>query len=431
MPSYTITDGQNETIDALYPPRSQFDYGNIDVFASGTATMIFTGRGQASTNINLAPGAHLTGTITNTADGTLYINGNASTLFIAAGTSEVTLADSSFNAPIDGTGTFHSSAHFMAVNGPVGSGVTFASDGSNVLSLSHTDTFAGTVLLGNTTGLLLSGLDRPTDYDYANGLLTLYGGGNDHQLAAFRLIDTTPDSPLHFYTNSNAAGGTIRVEGGGPSNGDVELAHHVASQPPVVTNPPPSAPPIVAVHDNTVGADIPDTSSAYSGPVAGITSQFINATPNSLNITAQAGNLFIKTGAGNDAVALHGGTNVVDAGTGSNFLTAAGGFDTFFLDARNIPASSSAAGPVPGAIWDTIQDFGHGDAATLWGIGPGTALVWQKNQGAVGHTGLTLHANLANGSEASLTLAGIDSKAGLSLSYGSSGGSSYLYVKAA
>lgn len=213
------------------------------------------------------------------------------------------------------------------------------------------------------------------------------------------------------------------------------LAADTATLPttPVVTNPPttqPATPQHVVVHDTTTGADLPDTSAAYAGPVAGITSQFIDITPDNLNVTAKADNLFIATGAGNDAVALHGGTNVVDAGTGSNFLTSGGGFDTFFLDARNIPAVSSAAGPVPGAVWDTIQSFGHGDAATIFGIGPGTALDWQANQGAVGHTGLTLHANSLNGSEASLTLAGIDSKAGLSLSYGTTGGASYLYIKA-
>ena len=193
----------------------------------------------------------------------------------------------------------------------------------------------------------------------------------------------------------------------------------------------PPAPQNVAVHDNTTGTDLPDTSSAYTGPVSGISSQFMDITPDNLNVTAKANNLFVATGAGNDAIALHGGTNVVDAGSGSNFLTGAAGFDTFFLDARNIPAQTSAAGPVPGAIWDTLEQFGAGgDAATLWGVGRAAALSWQTNQGAVGHTGLTLHANKANGTEASITFAGIDSRAGLSLSYGNSGGVDYLYVKA-
>ena len=215
------------------------------------------------------------------------------------------------------------------------------------------------------------------------------------------------------------------------------LAADAATQPatPVVTNPPTTQPGILrqgyaTIYDTTTQAYIADSySHPYTGPVAGLQYDCEPITPDSLNITARENSMFIKTGSGNDAVALLGGTNVVDAGTGSNFLTAGGGFDTFFLDARNIPTAASAAGPVPGAIWDTIQGIVSGDAATIWGVTPGTALDWQKNQGAVGHTGLTLHANMPNGAEASLTLAGIDNKGSLSLSYGSSGGSSYLYVK--
>lgn len=205
------------------------------------------------------------------------------------------------------------------------------------------------------------------------------------------------------------------------------------AQPPVVMPPPLAAPQYVAIHDTTTGADLHDTfSSAYTGPVSGISIQTIAITPDSLNITALADNAFIKSGTGNDAIAVHGGTNVVDAGAGSNFLTGGSGFDTFFLDSRNIPAAASAAGPVPGAIWDTIEQFGSGgDAVTLFGIGPGAALNWQRDGGAVGHTGITLHANKANGSEASLTFAGIDSKSALSLSYGQTGGVNYLYIKAA
>ncbi len=263
----------------------------------------------------------------------------------------------------------------------------------------------------------LDSLASATDYNYSNGVLTIYGGADDAVLDTVRLNHSSSNFSI------TRDGSTVNIDDSGRPSAPTgtALAQHVT---------PPPAPQNVAVHDNTTGADLPDTSSAYTGPVSGITSQYIDITPDNLSIAAKADNLFIHTGSGDDAVALHGGTNVVDAGPGSNFLTSGGGFDTFFLDARNIPAASSAAGPVPGAIWDTVQGFGHGDAVTLFGIGPGTALAWQKNEGAVGHTGLTLHANLANGSEASLTLAGIDSKASVALSYGSTGGASYLYVKA-
>lgn len=192
--------------------------------------------------------------------------------------------------------------------------------------------------------------------------------------------------------------------------------------------------PAVAIYDTTSKTNVPDTfTQAYTGPVAGVALQTIDITPHSLNIAAQADSLFIKTGTGNDAIALHGGTNVVDAGGGSNFLTASNsGQDTFFLDTRGTPKLPTAAGPVPGAIWDTIQGFTHGDAVTFWGINSYDHLEWQRNEGAVGHTGITLHTLGANsGSEASLTFAGMKDTAGLTLSYGNSGGANYLYVKAA
>lgn len=275
-----------------------------------------------------------------------------------------------------------------------------------------------------------------TDWYYDGAQVHLDGRGG--QVGLISLVDQSPAGiGQHLQLASLGSDLYLTESGQGEPSGATliragSVADPIGEPQPPVTQPEPQQPPpqIIAVHDNTTGADLPDTSSAYTGPVAGVASQYINVTPDNLNIMAKADSLFIKTDGGNDAVALHGGTNVVDAGTGSNFLTAAGGFDTFFLDCRNIAATQSAAGPVPGAIWDTIQSLGSGDAATLWGIGPGTALAWQKNQGAVGHTGLTLHANLPNGSEASLTLAGIDNKAAVSLSYGSTGGSSYLYVKA-
>ena len=268
-----------------------------------------------------------------------------------------------------------------------------------------------------------------TDFSY-NGS-TLYIDGRGGVLEAIPFSDQSPASQ-GTHLQLAQLGDTFYVTEGSlhqPAGAMLVQGSAAAPTGPDPMTPPPPAPQNVAAHDTTTNTDLPDTSSAYTGPVAGISSQFIAITPDSLNIVAKADNMFIKTNGGNDAVALHGGTNVVDAGGGSNFLTSGSGFDTFFLDARNIPAAASAAGPVPGAIWDTIQNFGHGDAATFWGVGPGTALVWQKNEGAVGHTGLTLHANLLNGSTASLTLAGIDNKAGLSLSYGQSGGSNYLYVK--
>ncbi len=192
--------------------------------------------------------------------------------------------------------------------------------------------------------------------------------------------------------------------------------------------------PAVSILDTTTGAAVPDTfSTAYTGPVAGIAKQMIDISTDSLNITANAPSMFIKTGAGNDAVVLKGGTNVVDAGGGSNFLTASGGgADTFFLDGRNIPQAASAAGPVPGALWDTIEGFVKGDAVTIWGLDSSSSSghLWQANEGAAGHKGITLHTLEPSGAMVSLTLVGLPDSSHLGQSFGSVNGNSYMYIKA-
>jgi len=204
--------------------------------------------------------------------------------------------------------------------------------------------------------------------------------------------------------------------------------------PPTVTPPvspplpaPVAAPP-VSIADGKTGQVIADTlSKAYTGPVAGLATEFIDITPQNLNVTANTPGLFIHTGGGDDAVALNSGTNVVDGGAGSNFLTAGTGFDTFFVDARKVAAD----------VWSTISKFHGGDAATVWGISPSTAMQWVDGAGAPGFTGLPLHAASAGGPTASLTLAGFsraDMASGtISTSFGhdAASGSDYLYVHGA
>ncbi len=268
-----------------------------------------------------------------------------------------------------------------------------------------------------------------TNWTYINGTLTFNTATGI--AAQFQFLDESPEAATGSHIEvSEVPGnrGLFLTEGKHfEPSGALQIPGTINSLPPGITREG-----YATIYDTTTQAYIGDHySHPYMGPVAGLQYDCEPITPDSLNITARANGMFIKTGSGNDAIALQGGTNVVDAGGGSNFLTGASGFDTFFLDARNIPQASSAAGPVPGAIWDTIGSFGQGDAATLWGIGPGTALAWQKNEGAVGHTGLTLHANMPNGSEASLTLAGVADTLHLSLSYGQANGANYLYVKAA
>lgn len=184
--------------------------------------------------------------------------------------------------------------------------------------------------------------------------------------------------------------------------------------------------PAVAVYDTTTGKSVADTfSQPYTGPVPGLQTQFVDITPDSLNIAASAPNMFIHTGSGNDAVRLLGGTNVVDGGSGSNFMVGGIGTDTFFVDARGVTANT----------WSTVSGFHSGDAATLWGISPTSfAISWADSAGAVGAKGLTLFAGTAGHPNTALTFAGLtqaDLASGrVTASFGHNGGGDYLLVRA-
>ncbi len=154
----------------------------------------------------------------------------------------------------------------------------------------------------------------------------------------------------------------------------------------------------IAAYNVTTSQDIGVVGAAYTGPVADIEQEYILITPDNVNVSAATGNWFIHSGAGDDAIAVSSGTNVLDGGTGSNFLTGGSGADTFFVDARNAAAET----------WNTIVDFQAGDTATIWGATPDVVMfTFTENQGAVGYTGLTLHATSANMPTASMTFAGL------------------------
>ena len=173
------------------------------------------------------------------------------------------------------------------------------------------------------------------------------------------------------------------------------------------------------------------TGQAYSGPVSGLTSEFITTTTDSLNVSVSTPGWFIHTGSGNDAIAVSSGTNVLDGSTGSNFLTGGTGNDTFFIDDRG-PTSD---------IWGTCNNFHSGDGATVWGVTPSDfTLSWVNGQGAGGYTGLTLHATAPGVPTASLTLVGYSSadltNGKLTVSFGATAttdgvpGSSYMHIQA-
>jgi phospholipase/lecithinase/hemolysin len=184
-----------------------------------------------------------------------------------------------------------------------------------------------------------------------------------------------------------------------------------------------SGTPVLAVEDTTTDQPVTASGTPYTGPVGGLEQQYINITTDSLNITAATPNWFVHSGGGEDAIAVASGTNVLDGGTGSNFLTGGSGTDTFFVDDRGPTAD----------IWSTVNGFHAGDAATIWGVTPQDfTLSWVDGQGATGYSGLTLHATASGQPTASLTLAGYTSgdlsDGRLAVSFGTVGGSAYMYV---
>jgi V8-like Glu-specific endopeptidase len=183
----------------------------------------------------------------------------------------------------------------------------------------------------------------------------------------------------------------------------------------------------LAVVDTSDGQRLPLAPVAYSGPVNGLQSQYINITSDSLAVTATSPGWFIHSGGGTDAITASSGINVLDGGTGSNFLTGGTGADTFFVDDRGTTAD----------LWDTINNFHAGDAATVWGVTQaGFNLTWADNQGASGFLGLTLHASAAGTANVALTLAGFTQadlgNGRLSVSFGTdaASGSPYMYLTA-
>jgi hypothetical protein len=194
---------------------------------------------------------------------------------------------------------------------------------------------------------------------------------------------------------------------------------------PAPVPPPAPAPPSLAVLDTTTGQAASPVYQPYTGPVAGLQSQYINITSDNLNVSVSTPNWFLHSGSGEDAIAANSGTNVLDGGTGSNFLTGGIGTDTFFVDDRAATAD----------IWSTVVGFLAGDAATIWGVTPQDfSLTWADGQGAIGNTGLTLHATAPGRPTASLTLAAYSSAdlsdGRLGVSFGNVDGNAYMYVHA-
>jgi Ca2+-binding RTX toxin-like protein len=163
----------------------------------------------------------------------------------------------------------------------------------------------------------------------------------------------------------------------------------------------------------------------YTGPGDGLQWQFIDLSPDNLDIAAITPNSFIFSGLGNDAINVSqaGGNNILDASGGSNFLVGGSGNDTFFLNHLNPTAP----------IWSTLVNFHAGDAATIWGVTPANfSIAWVAGEGAPAYSGLTMHVTAAGKPAEYLTLAGMIpadlSNGHLAVQFGTVNGTNYMEI---
>ena len=247
--------------------------------------------------------------------------------------------------------------------------------------------------------------------------------------AAFGLTNVT--TPVYTGDNGNFNSGALAVSGVAAQDQylffdsvhPTETGHGAIAD---LAEQQLSGVPVLAAVDTTTGQPVAAQGRPYTGPVGDVQRQYINVTPDNLNVTVSTPNWFIHSGSGQDAIAVSGGNNVVDGGAGSNFLTGGSGTDTFFIDERGATATT----------WSTVANLNAGDAVTLWGVSQADFQVnWLDGAGAAGATGLTLLAQGASRPEVLLTLPGytradLAGRLGVSFGTDAASGSDYMYVRA-
>ena len=110
--------------------------------------------------------------------------------------------------------------------------------------------------------------------------------------------------------------------------------------------------------DLTVNVSSTTPGDVFKGAVAApeVKTQFIDLTPDTLNITAVSPNVFIKTDSGNDIVAANSGRNILSVGGGINTTIGGTGHDTTLADATK------------GLTFASLLNFGSGDDVAMLGV---------------------------------------------------------------
>ena len=189
-------------------------------------------------------------------------------------------------------------------------------------------------------------------------------------------------------------------------------------------------PPAFVMRD-AAGQSLASMGEATDGAVDYLRAQYIHAGAAGVSVGASVSDVFIKGGAGDAALAARSGRNVLDGGQGSNFLVGGSGVDTYFIDGRGGQATSVE--PALGSTWGTVVGFEAGEIITLWGYDPLVSrLSWVESQGAAGHTGRTLHADMDGDGTATalVTISGANAEAASrwAVTTGSDGANPYLAI---
>ena len=382
----TITlGGANDTVEG----------SGLAISASpGTANLLIEG---SSDNISAATGSSLAvqgaqHTITASgvavqmldASSTMTLFGNSNTIYGCAG-SWVAIGSGSNNV-VSGSGTHIIVANptNLLIEGSNDSVTAAPGSSLAVRGAQHTIVASGVTiqLLDASSGVNVFG-DNDTVYG-CSGSSVLIGSGSNNVVSG---------TSTNVIVNSN---NPVSIQGS--NNNTVPLS--------TATNS-------FFVYDTSNGTAWQAASQAYNGPVAGLTSEIIIPTTDSINVTAEMPNVFIHTGSGMDGIKVTSGNNILDGSTNSNFLIGGSGHDAFYMDDRTPDTP----------IFSTIVNFHSGDDAAVWGVDQADFnMIVLDNQGAPGATGVDLIFTAPGHVAASFVLAGYSSadltNGRLSMAYG-------------
>lgn len=432
------------------------------IIAAGSAgtTVSITGfdvSGSAVSDMNGAAVRYQGGTLL--LDGVNFHNNQNGILANADPDGHITIQNSIFDSNGAGDGYSHNiyigDVASLVVKNSV---ITSPSIGHGIKSRAQSTTILDNVIADNATGTGSYNIDLPNGgAGEIRGNVIQKGAGADNPIG----IAFGEEGGLHAGSSLNVAGntifnqkggGTIAIRNGtgvtatvtdnslfgwatevvGPASvgGNTTLGALpvvLGLEPGTAANGHVASSPIVRYTDTVTGES--STAVLDAMPIGApdyLDGQFIWSGPDSVAMSASVPNVFLTGGAADDALLVTSGQNVLDGGTGSNFLVGGSGDDTFFTDATG--------GQV---VWNTLVNFGAGDASTLWGFDAAVSTYsWDaRTAGAEGYTGATLRASLsgAAGVEASITFAGVgvEQAAGFTLQTGEAGGRSYLYITTA